>query len=50
VNWGVISAREVVLRGTDWAAVWLHLGLLFGLSVATAAFATSTFRAYQRTI
>jgi ABC-2 type transport system permease protein len=50
VNWGVISAREVVLRGTDWAAVWLHLGLLFGLSVATAAFATWTFRAYQRTI
>jgi hypothetical protein len=38
------------LRGTDWAAVWLHLGLLFGLSVATAAFATWTFRAYQRTI
>ena len=50
VNWGVISAREVVLRGTDWTAVWLHLGLLFGLSVATAAFATWTFRAYQKTI
>ena len=50
VNWGVIAARQVVLRGTDWATVWLHLGLLFALSVATAAFATWTFRAYQKTI
>ena len=50
VNWGVIAAREVVLPGTDWGAVGLHLALLFGLSVATAAFATWTFRAYQRTI
>ena len=50
VNWGVIAAREVVLPGTDWNSVGLHLTLLFALSVATAAFATWTFRAYQRTI
>ena len=50
VNWGVIAARQVVLRGTEWGSVGLHLALLFGLSVATAAFATWTFRAYQRTI
>ena len=50
VNWGVIAAREVVLPGTDWNSVGLHLALLFVLSVATAAFATWTFRAYQRTI
>ena len=50
VNWGVISAREVVLTGTNWSSVGLHLALLFALSVATAAFATWTFRAYQRTI
>ena len=50
VNWGVIAAREVVLPGTDWNSVGLHLALLFALSVATAAFATWTFRAYQRTI
>jgi ABC-2 type transport system permease protein len=50
VNWGVIAAREVVLPGTDWNSVGLHLALLFTLSVATAAFATWTFRAYQRTI
>ena len=48
VNWGVIAAREVVLPGTDWASVALHLGLLLALSVATAAFATWTFRVYQR--
>ncbi|MDX6513355.1 MAG: type transport system permease protein [Gaiellaceae bacterium] len=50
VNWGVRAARAVVLPGTDWASVWLHLGLLAGLSVVTAAFATWTFRAYQRTL
>ena len=50
VNWGVIAAREVVLPGTDWNSVGFHLALLFALSVATAAFATWTFRAYQRTI
>jgi ABC-2 type transport system permease protein len=50
VNWGVIAAREVVLPGTDWDSVGLHLALLLALSVATAAFATWTFRAYQRTL
>jgi ABC-2 type transport system permease protein len=50
VNWGVIAARQVVLPRTDWSSVGLHLGLLFALSVATAAFATWTFRAYQQTI
>ena len=50
VNWGVIAAREVVLPGTDWSSVGVHLGLLAALSVATAAFATWTFRAYQRTL
>jgi len=50
VNWGVIAAREVVLPGTNWNSVGLHLALLFVLSVGTATFATWTFRAYQRTI
>jgi len=48
VNWGVVAAREVTLPGTDWGSVGLHLGLLVGLTVATAAFATWTFRVYQR--
>ena len=50
VNWGVIAAREVVLPHTNWARVGIHLVLLLGLSVITAAFATWTFRAYQRTL
>jgi ABC-2 type transport system permease protein len=48
VNWGVVSAREVVLPGTAWDAVGVHLALLLGLTVLTAAFATWTFRVYQR--
>jgi ABC-2 type transport system permease protein len=48
VNWGVVSAREVVLPGADWSTVGMHLGLLLGLTIATAAFATWTFRVYQR--
>ena len=48
VNWGVVAAREVTLPGTDWGSVGLHLGLLAGLTVVTAAFATWTFRVYQR--
>ena len=50
VNWGVIAAREVVLRGTDWGSVFEHLGFLAALSVSTAAFATWTFRVYQRNL
>jgi ABC-2 type transport system permease protein len=48
VNWGVVAAREVVLPATDWGSVGLHLALLAGLTVVTAAFATWTFRVYQR--
>jgi ABC-type uncharacterized transport system ATPase subunit len=43
VDWGVIAARQVVLPGTDWNTVVVHLALLLGLSVATIAFATWTF-------
>jgi ABC-2 type transport system permease protein len=50
VDWGVKAAREVVLPGTDWGAVGTHLLLLLALSAATAAFATWTFRAYQRSL
>jgi ABC-2 type transport system permease protein len=50
VDWGVRAAREVVLPGTDWTAVATYLLALLGLSVVTAAWATRTFRAYQRTL
>jgi ABC-2 type transport system permease protein len=50
VDWGVRAAREVVLPGTDWGSVAGHLGLLLALSALTAAWATRTFRAYQRSL
>jgi ABC-2 type transport system permease protein len=50
VDWGVKAAREVVLPGTDWAEVAWYLMLLFALSAVTAAAATWTFRAYQRSL
>jgi ABC-2 type transport system permease protein len=50
VDWGVKAARAVVLPGTDWGAVGRYLLLLLALSAVTAACATWTFRAYQRTL
>lgn len=50
LNWGVIAARQAVLPGTDWGSIGAHLGYLAALTVVTTAFATWTFRAYQRTL
>ena len=50
VQWGIVSAREVMLPGTDWASAWAHLGLLLASAIATTAFATWAFRAYRRTL
>jgi ABC-2 type transport system permease protein len=50
VNWGVDAARQVVLPGTDWGSVGLHVGLLAALTVAMAALATWTFRVYQKSL
>ncbi len=50
VDWGVKSAREVVLPGTDWAVVGTHFGYLAAFVVVLTAFATWTFGVYQRTL
>jgi ABC-2 type transport system permease protein len=50
VDWGVRAARDVVLPGTDWGSMGAHLALLLGLTTLSAAFATWTFRVYQRTL
>ena len=50
VNWGVRASRDVVLPGTDWAAVGEHLAYLFALTVVTATFANWCFRVYQRSL
>jgi hypothetical protein len=46
----VIAAREAVLPGTDWASIGEHMLYLVVLTVVMTAFATWTFRAYQRTL
>ena len=50
VDWGVRAAREVALPGTSWSTVGLHLLYLLLLSILTAAWATQTFRIYQRSL
>jgi ABC-2 type transport system permease protein len=50
MNWGVIAARDAVLPGTDWTSIGVHVLYLLALTVVTTAFATWTFRAYQRTL
>jgi ABC-2 type transport system permease protein len=51
VEWSVRAARELVLIGsTEWGDVALYLLLLAGFAVATASFATWSFRVYQRTL
>ena len=50
VDWGVRAAREVVLPGTSWSTVGWHLLFLLALTAVTCAWATYTFRVYQRTL
>jgi ABC-2 type transport system permease protein len=50
VDWGVRASREVVLPGTAWDAVGWYLLLLLLLTAATSAWATLSFRAYQRSL
>jgi ABC-2 type transport system permease protein len=50
VDWGVRASREVVLPGTAWSTVGWMLLLLLGLTALTTAWATWTFRAYQRSL
>jgi ABC-2 type transport system permease protein len=50
VDWGVRAAREVVLPGTSWSQVGRDLLFLLLLTAATSAWATASFRAYQRSL
>jgi ABC-2 type transport system permease protein len=50
VQWGVVSAREMVERNTDWASVGTHLAFLVASVAVMSAFATWAFRAYRRTL
>jgi ABC-2 type transport system permease protein len=50
VDWGVQAARQVALPGTSWSSVGWHLLFLLALTAVTAAWATRTFRTYQRSL
>ena len=50
VNWGVHAARNAVVWDAHWAATGMYLGLLVAATAGTAAFATWTFRIYQRSL
>jgi len=50
VNWGVRAARNAVVVGRDWGPTGVYLLLLLAATAVTCAFATWTFRAYQRSI
>ena len=50
VQWAVDAAREPVLPDPNWGLVGLSLALLAAFTAATSAFATRSFRAYQRTL
>jgi ABC-2 type transport system permease protein len=50
VNWAVAAGREALTASPDWGLVLVRIALLAGLTVLSAAFATRTFRSYQRSI
>ncbi len=50
VEWAVRAARGEALPGTNWSEMGGFLLLLAAFAAATAAFATRSFRSYQRTL
>lgn len=50
VNWAVEAGREALTASPDWSFVLPRIALLIGLTVLTTAFATRTFRSYQRSM
>lgn len=48
VEWAVAAGREALLADTDWAAVWMHLGLLAAGAIVMGLLATRAFRTYRR--
>ncbi len=50
VNWAVEAGREALGASPDWAFVIARLGWLAVIALAATAWATWTFRSYQRSI
>jgi ABC-2 type transport system permease protein len=50
VNWAVEAARSAAMQRTDWGLVASRIGLLLGLALLAALFATRAFNRYQRSL
>jgi len=50
VNWAAEAGRSASAAGPDWGLIGTRIGFLALLLVASAAFATRAFNAYQRSI
>jgi ABC-2 type transport system permease protein len=50
VNWAVEAGRSAAMGDLDWGLVAGRVGLLLGLVVVSAAFATRAFGTYQRSL
>jgi len=50
VNWAVSAARAALMGNGHPAAIALRMGLLAAFGVLSATLATSSFRAYQRSV
>ncbi len=50
VNWAVEAGREALTANPDWSLILPRLLLLACLTILSTAFATRTFRSYQRSI
>jgi ABC-2 type transport system permease protein len=50
VDWAVEAGREALAASPDWSFVVPRVALLVGLTILSTAFATRTFRSYQRSI
>ena len=50
VNWGAQAARNAIVFDGPWDATLIYLLLLLAATAATSAFATWSFRSYQRSI
>jgi hypothetical protein len=50
VNWAVEAGREALTASPDWTMILPRIGGLLVLAVLATAWATRTFRAYQKSI
>jgi len=50
VNWAVEAGRSAAMERTDWGLVASRIGLLVGLTLLCATFATRAFTKYQRSL